>query len=213
MKKLCVAIVAVLLVLSGCDDRDADENKGLSAEGATFDEALDNLFEKMKKRDAAAARESDSSSNRKEAVTTVRDATPEEIDEFENLAIEAYQNWLDDRTALAIAQALDAHWRTEGRANTWDSSPFKYHIVEGDVESTMPLEAQQNGIMAAAGFLVEAEATFFRTVMTSYMIFDDRSAANTYFEGLSRDMAGVAGPYRSFDLDVKHHPSFTMRCG
>ena len=213
MKRTCLAAIAVLLVLAGCDNSDQDENKGLSANGATFEEAVDNLLEKMETRDAAAAGDNGISSNNNGDDGTVRDATLEEAAEFKKLAGEAYQNWLDDRTALEIAQALDTHWRTEGRDITWDSSPFNYRIIEGSLESTLPAEAQQNGIMAAAGFLVEADATFFKTVMTTYMTFDDRTAANAYVERLSRDMIGVAGPYRAFDLDVKRHPSFTMRCG
>ncbi len=142
-----------------------------------------------------------------------REATPKEAAEMEQMALEAYQNLLDKRSAVDIAKAIDGFWRTREGAAAFNASPLAYRISEGKMLKDLGERAAADGIKAAAGFIIEeANAPYFRTVMTTYLAFDDKAAATAYFGRLSRDMAGVAGPSREFPISKKNHPPFTLRC-
>jgi len=118
----------------------------------------------------------------------------------------------DQRSGPEIASAIDAFRRGAGRRGYFDRAGSPYQASEFGQLTELPADAAADGITGAAGLLLEAAAEPYRTVLVSYLVFDDPGAARTYFEKLDRNISQSMREVAVIDLQRDVGPSVEVRC-
>jgi hypothetical protein len=118
----------------------------------------------------------------------------------------------DTRSGAEIAAAIDAYHLGDGATGYFDSPEFLYRASEYGQITSLPPDAAANGITGAAGFMLDASDGPFKTVLVSYLVFDDPNKAADYRELLNRNFTQSMVDHVSFKLSGERHSTIEVRC-
>lgn len=142
----------------------------------------------------------------------VRDATPEELAELDGMLAQLATGRPDLRSASDLANLIGAR-RHSGASMLFDSEGVAYRIVDGAVEETIPPDAAARGIKALAGVEFAGDGPVFKTVIASYMIFDDPDAAEAYHRDLDSNLGALQlSEWTQFSVEWNDYPQIVLRC-
>jgi hypothetical protein len=189
-------ILVGLMGLSACGGEENDAGtRTIEGRGNTFDEAIADVERQL-------------------GPDEYRPATPEETEEAIQLAMQALADMRDKRPSAEIAAALNEFQYGGGASGYFDLDDFPYKPAEFGQITNLGPDAAADGIGGAAGFILEAEDEPYKTVLVSYLVFDDFNDARDYRDKLDRNFTQSVIEYEIIDLtsedsaDIEAHCSF-----
>ncbi len=199
---LLIAAAALAACGGGSKKNDESADDGtriIEGKGATFDEAADDVIRKLDEARADGAGEG--------WVELEGDAADVVRDDLRALDAAA-----DARSGAEIAAAIDAYRHGAGASGYFDAADFPYRPSEYGQITDLPANAAADGIAGAAGLVLDAPDGPFKTVLVSYLVFDEQANAVAYRGKLDRNFTQTMVEPVSFDLTGSDHRPIEVRC-
>ena len=118
----------------------------------------------------------------------------------------------DARPGAEIAAAIDAYRNGAAASAYFNAAGFPYRPSEYGQITNLPGNAAADGITGAAGYVLDAADGPFKSVLVSYLVFDDPANAAAFRDKLDRNFYQSVVEPHIFELTGAEETPIEVRC-